>query len=284
MKLKQWTLFIDMLGYGALNSKINNIETADKLLKFMNFNSKIFSSQDNDYMKEEYAKNSFNLYEFYEIQVLLISDSLVINYFPKEIKRNISEKTKTYHSANTLFIIIKRLQTFIYHCMLENKIFVRGGISDKFCLVKDNFAVGEGLIEAYKIESKISKYPRICLSKSILEDQNTIDAFNHITSLIYKKNSFLKEDYDGEYFLDYLLHNICEPEILPKQKYVKHSFFRLHKETIEFHLNQIKDKIRNNKRSEKIDYHNKNLEKYEWLKKYHNDSLEDKYLNKYIIK
>ncbi len=282
MKLNQWTIFIDMLGYGALNNKINNIEKANKLLEFMDTNVKIFQSQDNDYIKQTYSEKEFDLYRFYDIQVALISDSLIINYFPKEID-DIPELKRNLHSANTLFIIIKRLQTFIFHCMVEHNIFVRGGISDKFCLIKGNFAVGEGLIEAYQIESQIARNPRICLSSSIMGNRILIDNFNLLTKTLYKKDSFLKLDEDKQYFIDYLLHNITEPEQSRLQKTTKHKFFETHKKTIEYHLETIKEKITLANDENVLNSLNKNLKKYKWLKNYHNSVLKDYKENKYLI-
>jgi hypothetical protein len=270
MKLEQWVLFIDMLGYRDINGEIKDLKKAEDFIKFMKSNIKIFELQDTDTIKEGYKNGAYDLYSFYDIQIVFVSDSLIINYLPKEIE-DIPEEVRIRHSANTLFIIIKRLQTFLYNCMKEKSIIVRGGISSKFCLIDGGFAVGEGLIEAYAVESKLAVYPRICLSKEIASNTKLIEAFNQLCVLIYRVDTFLAEE-DGILYLDYLKHNLSEPEHTLLHVRVKVAFFMLHKATIETKLQDIQIKL-DLAQGDSIRQIESVKDKIVWLKEYHNRTL-----------
>jgi len=270
MKLEQWVLFIDMLGYRDINGDIKDIQTAEGFIEFMKSNIEIFKSQDTEQIKEDYKEGTYDLYAFYDIQVVFVSDSLIINYLPKEVP-DTGEAVRIMHSANTLFIIIKRLQTFLYNCMKERGIIVRGGVSSKFCLVDGGFAVGEGLIEAYLVESKLAVHPRICLSRDIAANKSLIDTFNKICKIIYKQDTFLGDD-NGLLYIDYLRHNLCEPENTFLQQRVKMAFFMLHKKTIEDKLRAIEAKIMAANQNE-ISKLQSVKDKIVWLKEYHNKTL-----------
>jgi hypothetical protein len=279
MKLEQWVLFIDMLGYREINGQIIDDEKGNAFLDFMKSNEKIFSQQDGDKIKQEYQSQPFDLYKYYEIQTTFISDSLIINYKPIEIEEKLEERIRMMHSANTLFVIINRLQAYIYNCLKEHNILVRGGISNKYCLIRDNYAVGEGVIDAYINESKRAIYPRIVLSKNITDNKNFIDSFNFISNQIYNKDTFLKEDGDNIYYLDYLKYNIQTVYIsmLGNVNAIKtiNIYLTTHKETIIKKIKEIDKNIDEEKNPEKLENLKKIKEKIIWLKNYHNESIKE---------
>jgi hypothetical protein len=197
MKLERWTLFIDMLGYGNINGTIKNEQEAAEFIAFMKSNVAFFEEQDREDMKKMYAGEAFDLYKYYEIKVLFVSDSLMISYTPKEVDEEIKEQSRLLHSANALFIILQRLQIYIYNCMNEKKILVRGGISNKFTLIDSQFAVGEGIIEAYQLESKKATYPRIILSEDIINNEGLMKCVNLISKAMYRIESIIEKDEQG---------------------------------------------------------------------------------------
>lgn len=74
----------------------------------------------------------------------------------------------------------------------------RGGITFGKHFVKDRFMFSKGLIDAYKLESSLAKYPRILVSDNLLELANpTIDI---------KELEVMREE-DGLFFVDYLSEN-----------------------------------------------------------------------------
>lgn len=76
--------------YGEINGMIESDKHADEFISFMSKNADIFRQQDNDDMRRGYEKFNFKIYEYYDIQHALISDSLVITYKHKELNTEIS--------------------------------------------------------------------------------------------------------------------------------------------------------------------------------------------------
>ncbi|WP_294346885.1 hypothetical protein [uncultured Sphingobacterium sp.] len=279
MKLIQWTLFLDMLGYGEMNGSIESDEQADQFISFMNQNAEIFKSQDNDSIKVGYKESNFNIYEYYDIQHALISDSLVITYKPKVLVKQISDQLYYLHSANALFIIAHRLQRYLYHCLEEKKIFIRGGISNKFAKIEGNFAVGSGIIEAYKIESKIAKYPRIVVSDEIVNNHKLVDAIRFLSIKLYAIPNLLVEE-NKVSFLDYarlMIRIGLQGELNFQNISIYHHFFTNHRDSIIYHTNITLKKIEELNNAGKIEeasiIKENVLAKYIWLKNYHNNAI-----------
>lgn len=63
-------------------------------------------------------------------------------------------------------------------------------------------------MDAYFNESKRAVNPRIVLSQNITDNTQFIKAFNFISKQIYNRDTFLRVDDDGVYYLDYLKYNI----------------------------------------------------------------------------
>ncbi|MDD7886633.1 hypothetical protein [Flavivirga sp. 57AJ16] len=287
MKLEQWTLFIDMLGYGNINGNITNENEAKDFIKFMQSNVSIFIKQDNDGKKKIYENQEFDLYKYYDIQTALVSDSLIINYLPKEVNEEIVEGKRILHSANTFFIIINRLQEYIYNCMSNKSILIRGGVSNKYCLVENNFAVGEGVIDAYIQESKFAVFPRIAISKNITNNKPLIKAFDFLCKAIYNETSFLEKCENDIYYIDYLKHNISLTKKNPFSLLTINKFIEVHKNTISKNLEKIQEQI-NSLQEVDNDFELKkgklkrSEKKILWLKNYHNQKMHE--FNKdYII-
>lgn len=87
------------------------------------------------------------------------------------------------------------IATYQYDLFCEG-IICRGGIAYGKHFLHESFLFSNGLIEAYRIESEIAKYPRIVVSTDLIE-------------LIYKngeidKNIPLIKENDGLFFVDFL--------------------------------------------------------------------------------
>ncbi len=278
MKLEQWVLFIDMLGYREINGQINDDKKADEFLEFMKSNEKIFEDQNNIEIRKSHSSGAFNLYKYYEIQTTFVSDSLIINYKPIEfIEEGLDNIKRLMHSANALFIIMNRLQTYIFNCLDKYQVLVRGGISNKYCMIKDNYAVGEGVIDAYYNESSRAIYPRIAISENIINNTLLVRSFNLISEKIYGTESFLKVDHQGVYYLDYLKYNVRivmttmagDLEALA----VVNGFFAVQKNVIEEKLKNLELKIKKEVEVKKLENIKKIRSKILWLKDYHDESI-----------
>lgn len=279
MKLEQWVLFIDMLGYREINGKINSDKEANDFLDFMKSNEKIFNDQNNPEIINLYQTESFDLYKYYEIQTTFVSDSLIINFKPLDIEETLREEIRMMHSANTLFIIIKRLQAYIFNCLKEHSILVRGGISNKYCLIRDNYAVGDGVIDAYLNESKRAIHPRIVLSENITNNTKFMEAFSFISNNIYNRDTFLKVDDDKVYYLDYLKFNIriVFTTMIGNLQALKtvNGFLLMHKNVITEKLINLDKEISIENDPKKLEELNKIKSKIVWLKDYHNESMKE---------
>jgi len=303
MKLTQWTLFIDMLGYRDINGAIDSDDKAEEFVSFMQANREIFSATDSQRVRDQYAKNNgFDLYKYYEISSCFVSDSLIITYKPKEVDDLDNEDLAFMHSANALFIIAMRLQAFTFHCYSEKRLFLRGGISNKYCHVKDNFAVGEGLIQAYLAESKIAIHPRIILHPEIQKNEELMEKIDFIAKVMYRGRSILqKDDDDGIYFIDHLGYAVSvidkkNPMIgisalkNPMQYLLSlesvDRYIARHAESVMNKIQELEEKTiylaDNPKELAKVQ---SVIDKFVWLKNYHNRSISGHdFLAKYSLK
>ena len=90
---------------------------------------------------------------------------------------------------NNLANAIARLQAKLWH---RHGLILRGGIAFGDCFVDDIMILGQGLVDAYKLESEISIYPRVILNPDL----------NKYTNLLNKKD--FEKDCDGFYYVDYI--------------------------------------------------------------------------------
>lgn len=301
MKLLQWTLFIDMLGYREVNGSISSDKDAEAFIEFMETNRNILDFSNRDEVKELYEKNDFNLYEYYDVDSCFVSDSIIITYKPKEVEKLTKEDLKFMHSANALFIICMRLQTIIFNCFTEKGIFLRGGISSKYSYIKDSFAVGQGVIEAYLAESSIAKSPRIVLHPNIEENKKLIEKINFLSDAMYGGKSLIQRDsQDGILFLDYIGFALSSSDLKSQsvaraaaldplrfaaQRVVTDNYVRRHYEALGNKIQEMTSTV--NKLDAGSEEHEKMLRvlsKFIWLKEYHNRSIAGvKELERYLV-
>ena len=280
MKLEQWVLFIDMLGYQDINGAISDDKKANDFISFMKENENLFSNQDSQENQNMYKNSTFDLYAFYDIQRAFVSDSLIINFKPKEIEdKSINETKRVYHSANTLIIILNRLQSFIFNCAKSKNILLRGGVSNKYCHIHNNFAVGKGLIDAYNYESKFANYPRIALSKNISDNVQLIESMNTIVKFIYNKDTFLKVDNDNIYYLDFIKFNIALSEkantVFPLGKKSLDIVLTGYKNCLENKLSEMMERLCNATTEEDKKRVIKVKSKIDWAVSYYNESVKE---------
>lgn len=307
MKLLQWTLFIDMLGYKNINGAIDSKEKALDLINFMKENAEIFQEQDSQKRKELYLQEEFDLYEFYEPKYCFVSDSLIISFEPKEVNRKERFKDEfVRHSANVAIIIMMRLVVFIFKCYQEKNIFLRGGITNKFSYIDGSIAVGEGVGAAYDGECAAIN-PKIILCDDVVSNTRLMKQIKFLSEKMYGDDNLFTLN-DGHHFLDYLkmtrvMTDVRSPSIkdfmvrnnmviLPKRLIDNtRNIFRRHKESIIHNMEEVNSQaklVREKYSGEELDQKNKQIEKirskYVWLKNYHNQECEKlSWVNQYKI-
>jgi len=133
-------------------------------------------------VKEEFSR--------YGISITQFSDSIVLSI------------PLSYENFILMLGTIQKLQKYL----LEYKILCRGGIGYGKHFDEEDFIFSQGLIDAYYIESKVSSFPRIVISKELIE--------------LYKLEESYKEyllfEVDQNYYIDYfsLLDKSCLRELL----------------------------------------------------------------------
>ncbi|WP_312333206.1 hypothetical protein [Acinetobacter variabilis] len=286
MKLLHWTLFVDLLGYRDINGDVNNLEKAEELIDFMKSNVEVFDKQNNNpELKEYYAKSSFDLYKHYDISFAFISDSLIVSYTPN-LELDFDEKVALSHSSNMLLILLQRLRAFIYKCVLEKQIFLRGGISNHFSYIGGAFAVGKGVGSAYVAENQ-AKYPRVILAEDVVQNTELMKAIEWLSQLMYKADLIVNDN--GTRYLDFNKFGIASLDARSENKFViqnacsnpskyketiqmEGGYLKVTKEAIEF---QIKKALTLKGSPDKNKLYESLKDKYIWLSEYHNRSCID---------
>lgn len=164
--------FIDLLGFSEMVKK--DLEAPLGTQKYMD---KLYRIH-----KKTLELNKSTL----DLQLVQFSDSIVI-------------ATKFDKANFPLFL--KIISEFQYN-LIEEGILVRGGITYGKHFYNDGFMYSLGLIEAYQLESKVARFPRVIVSKDLID-------------LLYEEqvnleDLYLLQEYDGHYFIDYLKNGDIE--------------------------------------------------------------------------
>lgn len=159
--------FIDILGFKAMVKATENNPTEFNKLYNAISEIKSWESYDSSHnylyeIEEDAQKKGFEKYRLEDsINATAFSDSIVISV--KVNNNDINEKFSSLvctlaHKGNNL---------------LKQGILLRGGISIGNLLhMPDGTIVGQGLIDAYNLESSLAKYPRFILSNKLIKELN----------------------------------------------------------------------------------------------------------------
>lgn len=282
VKLNQWTIFLDVLGFGDLNNSINSDSSADALIKFMADAEKIITSTSFLARDEKIGYQGLSFDDFYDISICFISDSIIISYKPKEVKIPLKKRMIVEHNASAFLGIIGSITSIVGFYLMAKGVLLRGGISKKYSKIQGHFAVGPGVIEAHYIESKIARFPRVALHSSITEDQLFLQALKDMSDKISMSVPIIKKDLtDGVYYLNLLGFLVASKDLrsypvrlavefggvsVERLLGVRNKFFEIHKDIV---IKKIQDLAADGITKGNV------FEKLEWLKKHHNDALGD---------
>jgi hypothetical protein len=224
-------IFLDILGFKELVQKSHNndkhiakIKTAIKLIR----------------------KAYGTLNKNQERMITQFSDSIIVSFL-------IKEKGEVAYLLSKTQQLLKKLITIDIVC--------RGGIA-KGNLIHNHTSLifGQSLIDAHEAESKIALYPRVILTKSIIDLGIENYGYHPANDADYESteiNSFLSIDFDGFYYIDY---------------FKTESFFQLSmKDNI--YLNKLCNFIANQLILNVSIPHVK--QKYEWMKSKYNDQVQN---------
>ena len=176
-----------------------------------------------------------NLSSNSQFDYFLISDTIILTA-PNNVENLIS-----------LFSAIQYFQSLL----LGRGIIMRGAVTidDIYINKSKNIIVGPALVHSYNLEG-LAKYPRIIIDRSIINSFSFNDSYSLLENMngdrrnIKTPDYLLKIDCDSYIYINYLACFVHK-----KQNYIH--------ETFDVVCNLIKRNF----------YSNKNIDKYEWLKK-----------------
>lgn len=269
--------FIDILGFKAMvNKNIEKVILALRYIKmFRDSFYRIPSRMGNPKHTEVVSEPDEEMDEYDNLpKATMFSDSIVIS---KEIDE--------YFSFSDFVQFIAQLQFEL----LREGILLRGGIDIGSVYHNDSFIFGSGMISAYLLESEVSKYPRITISRNAIEKIQLWDKeefenkfkdyvwFNDEKVFLFPKDlekdfydnelAFIKRDSEDITYIDYMrigcqMIQASKEDIYAMDNYVCTNF-------IEDTLSKIQELIYNGIKNEDI----RVREKYEWLRKYFNMTI-----------
>lgn len=241
---KALVIFIDMLG-----TKDN--DSFESLLAI----NKLFRELTKE--QEEQDHKECNAHRIYKRNIFSFSDCAYIVY---DYKENIDNNRK--NSINLSYVALYNTVYMLQKLIEKNYIF-RGGITfgNVYYNKKENIVFGPAIVEAYELESKYAKNPRVLiqdnLAKKILKYHNKIknklkSKENICPRISYINGEIIKQDLeDDKYYINYFNNIECDEEKLKR-----------------FILEQLEKA--NNEKNIKV------MKKYLWLSKYYKNEILDK--------
>jgi hypothetical protein len=163
---KRLVAFIDILGFKEIvkqsEKDISKVELINSVLDYLK-NLEVSEKWDLRLVEieEDAQKRGIENFDIRnKTNVTAFSDNIVVSV---RVEDNINEMTST---------LITHL-TYIGAVLLEKEILFRGGLTVGNLIHNNNGIVfGQGLIDAYKLESCNAKFPRVILSDNLLNELN----------------------------------------------------------------------------------------------------------------
>lgn len=189
---------------GGIDMDINQMKSVDKLktdtyivayIDLLGVTQKIASENNQFAMNSlhslylqsiEYTKR-IAIEEYRDIKFKVFSDNIII------AKKLSSEPEQRMREIKSLFICTGHFQARAAGDPIGW--LMRGGISIGELFVDDVMVWGKALLRTYFLESKVANYPRIIVDDSVI---NEINGKKEV-------NDYVKRDFDGLYFLNYLI-------------------------------------------------------------------------------
>lgn len=299
MKAVQWTVFIDMLGFKKLNSSVANDDQAQQLINFMTTNRDVLVEHEatvSEYYKQD---KIFNLYDWYDVKSAFISDSIVVTFKPKEVESERNSERVLMHSANALMLITMRLGNLMHKCLIEKEITFRGGISTKYCDIHESFAVGAGLSCAAEAEGRAT-HARIILADDVLSNTALMRKVRDLFKMMYGDSQLINTENGIKYInaLELMLAttDVRSPSVkraiqnpngraaVIAMKDRVELFLSAQKALIKKSISEFYSAYRANYSDpSKRKSYRRILEKYFWLRRYHNAAANSRGFQNYLI-
>jgi hypothetical protein len=199
---EQFTAFIDFLGFSEVDAEIDETTRSRVLGLLLSLSTLRGEFELQSTFHESGKMTSF------KPAISTFSDHIVISYPLQQI----FAETGSYEQVGALVVMSQftDLLTRIAAAALRIGFLVRGGATIGKLYHAGGVVFGEALIDAFQIESRISIYPRVVLSRQITSRQMWI-----------QKEIGIAKDHDGLYHFDYfkeLLFRAAPPGDSPNVK------------------------------------------------------------------
>lgn len=238
MYQKAIVTFIDILGFGDFVKK-SDYKSVNKVLDAVEKSTTPIILDDKD-EKDDHA------------EVVAFSDSIV------RVRKIESEANKEYPMG----LLFQELISLVHAQgeLIDFDIIIRGSVSIGAIFISEGRVFGPGLIEAYELESKYAKYPRIIIDPKLIHEYKTNKLlrakWHSLEQELEIVKDLLRQGDDGMWFVDYaraIEGELDEPEMYP-------IFLQRHREVI----------LAGAKSHEKL---NAILSKFIWMAYYHNQII-----------
>lgn len=166
--------YIDFLG---IKKKILSNETSFESLRILQF---ILS---NAQKKAAYITETNTLDDF---SIKVFSDNVVI-----------AQKVNKERLCDQLISIVNLVSLIQFEAFFQFNFPLRGGITVGELYIDNSIVWGTGLIDAYYMESSVANYPRVLVSKQVL------DVYEKSDSKSLNLYALIKQDFDGIWFVDF---------------------------------------------------------------------------------
>lgn len=165
---KRIVAFIDILGFKQMvidSEKDGNeekIQSIDNALEFFKkFKSKTYKYNELIDVEEDAQKKGVENFRIHEL--------VEINYFSDSIIISVKVENERINEIFSIFIVYIAA---LGNLLIKNGILIRGGIDIGNLVHKKGKIFGNALIRAFNLESTIAIYPRIIVSKNLLQKLN----------------------------------------------------------------------------------------------------------------
>lgn len=244
-----YCIFLDILGFSQLIKEASDEGLSNDLLKKF---SDVF---ENSYIFLDY--NFFNgntIFDDAKIRVKSFTDNIVI-----------AVEIESGHGESEFADILMSCSTFQFVMALEGY-FVRGAFVRGELYLDERIVFGNAILEAFNLENKVARDPRIILSEGVLSDVR-----KHLEFYTNPENSPQYDDIiidtDKVAFINYLSN-------------VYHEY--LHWDAIEKHKSIVEENLAKHVNNPPI------WNKYRWVASYHNwfcseNSSDPYYSDEYLI-
>ncbi|WP_379088859.1 hypothetical protein [Pedobacter sp. UC225_65] len=185
--------------------------------------------------------------------------SMVVTYFSDTIV--ISVKYNDKHDASRLIHFVKMMQA----TLADRGIFCRGAITVGKIIHTKSIIFGPGLIDAYTREKNDAIFPRIIidqkLAKRLIDDCVVWVLGIHGAFFFKVPKEVVKEDEDGQYYIDYFVLYTPECREFTSSEQMFHLLNSVRLATVnEIAISHLKD-----------DKHI--MKKYQWMRRKYNEAL-----------